>query len=361
MHKKTTVAIAGLLLLLTSCFSEPVTEKLHIDFGAPGSLVDVTASVEISDGAEPESLLAARLDRLRDDLVAERDFWSTRFRIVDPADDEFRRERSKGKISKVIRRAFMDRNELARLLDGFAAVSFISGPGWDEMDMDVARSNRATSQEKRIVAAKLDRWSEEFANHVATAANLLRYLDAHPERARAIVARILVNEGLDDKYRKEELTEEEEELVKVVSEGNESLLATLADTEATAYTVEEMTRHVYDPFPSEISVTTSGVILECEGFVCTEDRVAGIPKLSLQGIVPSLERWASPDPLMVIVTGREQNLEKDLDAFLAKPRSIAAPLPGAVEVRRAIEKELTPATTYRLRWRMPDPHQSQDR
>ena len=354
-----TIAVAVLGLLATSCFSEPVTEKLHIEFGAPDALVDVTASVEIRDGAEPKSALAARLDRLRDDLVAERDFWSTRFRIVDPGADEYRRERSRGKISKVVRRALMDRNDLARLLDGFAAVSFISGPGWDEMNMDVARSSRATSEEKRVVAAKLDRWSLEFANHVATVAKLLRYLDAHPARARVIVAHVLVKENLDEEYRSVALTDDEKDLVKLVREGNDRLLGTLAETEAAAYTFEEMTRRVYDPFPAEITVTASDAILECEGFVCSEDRVARVPKLSLAGILPSLERWASPDPLMLIVARGERNLEKDLDAFLERPRSVAAVLPGAVEVRSAIEEMLVPASTYRLRWRVPGLNEAQ--
>ena len=354
---RSTIAIAAMVLLVTSCFSEPVLEKLQIEFGPPGSLVDLTASIEIRDGAAPKSPLAVRLDRLRDDLVAERDFWSNRFRIVAPADDEYRRERSGGKISKVIRRTVMDRNDLARLLDGFASGSFISGTGWEELNLDAGRSDRATSQEKRVVGAKLDSWSQEFANHVGTVVTLLRYLDEHPERARLVVAHVLVKEGLDDKYRRVELTEDEEELIALVTKGNDAVIATLAETDSAAYTFEEMTRRVYDPFPAEVTVTTAGTIVECEGFVCTEGRVARIRKLSLLGSLPALDRWASPDPLMMMVREGERNLETDLDEFLESPRSVAAVPPTAVEIRSTIDRILTPAATYRLRWRTPEPDQ----
>jgi hypothetical protein len=350
--QRAAVAVTALVLLVTGCVMEPVLDRLRIEFGAPGSPIDVTASIEIQDHAEPKSALAVRLERLRDDLVAERDFWSVRFGIVAPADEEYRRERSGGKVSKVVRRAFMDRNELARLLDGFAAVSFISGAGWEEVGIGVARSDRATSQEKRVVAGKLDRWSQEFAHHVRTVAELLRYLDQHPERERVVVAHVLVREGLDEKYRGDGLTDDERELVDRVHEGNDAVTGTLSEAASTGYTFEEMTRRVYDPFPSEITITTPGPIVACEGFVC-EDGVARIPKLSLVGSLPALERWATPDPLLMTMS--EGSLEDDLDTFLARPRFVAAALPGAIEVRSTVEGILKPASTYRLRWRIPEP------
>lgn len=353
--RRSTIALVALVLLITGCVTEPVLDRLQIVFGAPDALVDVTASIEIRDSAEPKSPLAVRLDRLRDDLIAERDFWSIRFGIVSPADDEYRRERGNGKISKVTRRAFIDRDGLARLVDGFAAASFVSGAGWEEMRLEVAKSSRATSQEKRIVGEKLDGWSQEFASHVATIAALLRYLDAHPDRARIVMARVFVRDGLPPKYGAIPLTDDEEELVKLVNDGDDAVFATLAEAESTGYTFEEMTRRVYDPFPCEIAVTTSGSIVECQGFVCTDDRVARIPKLSLLGSLPGLERWASPDPLVVIAAGGDQPLDEKLDAFLARPHSIAAVLPGTVEIRSTIDVILTPATTHRLRWRVPDP------
>lgn len=354
-RRRSTIAIAASVLLVTGCVMEPVLDRLSIEFGLPDSPVDVTASVEINDHAEPKSPLAVRLDRLRDDLAAERDFWSIRFSVVSPPDDEYRRERSGGKISKVIRRAFMDRNDLAGLVSSFAAISFVAGAGWEEIHLDVARSSRATSQDKRVVVATLDRWSQEFASHVVTIATLLRYLDAHPDRARVVMARVFVREGLDPKYATIALTDDEEELVKLVNDANDAVLGTLAETESTPYTFEEMTRRVYDPFPCEITVATPGAIVECEGFVCKDDRHARIPKLSLLGGLPSLERWASPDPLMIIAAGGERQLDADLDAFLARPHAIAATLPGSIEVRSTIERILTPASTYRLRWSIPDP------
>jgi hypothetical protein len=123
---------------------------------------------------------------------------------------------------------------------------------------------------------------------------------------------------------------------------------------------DELARLVNDPFPADLLIRTGGEIEDVEGFV--RDSEAGGVRVPRTGLLEALRsmrgKWASPDPFHELLDHLEQGDATrpiDLAAFLAKPRSASPPRDWR-EVRKALEKELKPVGTYRVRWvRRPQP------
>ena len=122
-----------------------------------------------------------------------------------------------------------------------------------------------------------------------------------------------------------------------------------------AYSPDEVSHLVYDPFPARLTLKLPAAPQAVEGFLKADDGAFTVASPGLWEALRSLEgRWLSPDPVLVYVESARQGEEGtfDLDAFLAKPRRSAPAhlLPSAHEVRAEIEARLKPAPLYRVAW-----------
>jgi hypothetical protein len=154
------------------------------------------------------------------------------------------------------------------------------------------------------------------------------------------------------KVEGETLTEDESVLVEAVNEAISALGSVLAPAPGEPFTLDEISRLVYDPFPAPIRVTVSGEIVEREGFAGQPGSALQIPVLSIWSAYERLEgRWFSPDPALALWRNdlAKNGKEFDLEAFLAMPRR-AGVAPTTGEVRGAIENQLKPQPVYRVRW-----------
>ena len=150
----------------------------------------------------------------------------------------------------------------------------------------------------------------------------------------------------------ETLTDEESALVESVNDAISALGNVLAPAPGEPYTLDEIARFVYDPFPAPIRVVVSGEIVEREGFAGPPGSVLQIPMFSIWSAFERLEgRWFSPDPALALWRDDAAKTGNpfDLDAFLAIPRR-AGVAPTTGEVRGAIENQLKPRPVYRVRW-----------
>lgn len=119
-----------------------------------------------------------------------------------------------------------------------------------------------------------------------------------------------------------------------------------------AWTLDELSRLVFDPFPAPVRIVVPGKVLEREGFSGPVDAPLEIPGFSLWTAFASLEgRWVSPDPLVALFRHDQSKRGKvfDLPAFVAASRR-AGSAPDAEEVSAAVASRLRPAPVYRVRW-----------
>jgi hypothetical protein len=155
----------------------------------------------------------------------------------------------------------------------------------------------------------------------------------------------------------DEVEKPEKPLVSEVQKAMSEVLQIFDVPADAAYSFEEISRLVYDPFPAPLSVRVPRDILEVEGFARDDRGRLAVPGLSLWGALESLaERWVSPDPVQIYYQQMRsgQKGKFDLEKFLARPRRTGRS-PSAEDVSTALEDHLRPASIYRVRWRTPPP------
>ena len=344
------VAIVVLVLLLAGCLEPPVSETLEVRLLRGGaSVVAVVVALRDPEDYGQAPRVRQRLESEARELAAGSDPWSERLRRVEPDRQRDIVDRDKGRLRRVQRLAALagpaDLREFLR--DTGVNVAYGEGDGWAELTLTPGRASRATSAQRQRLNREMETFADNFAAYAAAVEPLYGYLDAHPDRARACLAEI-VSEGRGDG----QATEEEMVLVSRINDAMGTLTVILEPVAGEAFTLDELSRLVYDPFPAAMRVTVRGAILEREGYPGDLAADLRIPMLSLWSAYERLEaRWFSPDPLLalwrhdVAKTGEPF----DLDAFVALPRH-ATIAPTASEVRNSVEQQLTPAPVYRVRF-----------
>lgn len=347
---KRAIVVLTLVVLVAGCFPDPVEESLLIAFG-DGEEITVENVTEIHDDAGENTQLAARLSMVRDELIAERDPWSLRFARLSPDEESYKREKAAGKVSRVTRTARVTENDLVRLLSDFATINLVSGNGWRQLTITTARSERATSRQKSDVDRQLAEWTHKYVNYLTATMQLYGYLDEQPLRARPVFM-VLFGDLMPEPAPEDKplLTEDEQQLIANVRAMMDELSNAMSDSGGGAYTFEELTRLVYDPFPCDITIRVNGSVLDSEGFEKTDAETVKIPKLSLEGSLLQLEdRWITPDPFLARLRVDPDQGSFNLNAFLEKERGMS-PLPSPDAMRKAIDDVLTPGNKYRVRW-----------
>jgi len=343
-------ALAAAALVATACFEDPVEEEIRLAFAADGG-VEVTLTQRLSllhlDSDNPR--LAHRLRQERRRLAEGWDGWPLRFERARPSLDEVAFRRFGGQLVEVERDASLDDpGAVGRLFSDLmtAAYTFDPESGAGELVFYPTTASRATGGERQRVERRLDDWSAAVADYVAAVDRLYRHLEANPERARPLFARLFASDEDDEAA----LGEREAELVGDAGAGIEAVAAVLLVPEDDAWTWNELARRVYDPFPARVVVRTPAAPRAAEGFV-ERDGEWAVPALDLWGAFTALEgRWISPDPAATWVAAARDFEDVDLDAWLARPRR-RGETPTPAEVRTAFEAALQPAGVYRLAWR----------
>lgn len=325
------VAVILIALPLAGCLEPPVSESLDVRMMRRGASV-VSVGVVLRDPSDYDKApqVQQRLESAVRELEEGNDPWSARLR-------------------RVVRHAQLQAPEDLRefLRDTGIGVVYSEGEGWAELSLSPGRASRATAAQRQHLDSQLEAFSANLVDYSAAMRKLYDHLDGNPHRAR-----VCLGEILSLKIEGEKLTDEESALVERVDNAISALGAVLDPAPGEPYTIDEISRFVYDPFPAPMRVTVPGEIAEREGFLGELGSALKIPVFSIWSAFERLEgRWFSPDPALAMWRDDIAKTGKpfDLDAFLAIPRR-AALAPTTNEVRGAIENQLRHEPVYRVRW-----------
>jgi hypothetical protein len=348
-------------LSLTSCFEAPVREELRLRF-LPNGAVVATSTVRITDPEGSNPALARRLAETRRTLLEGSDPWGARFAAASPGAERFSWEKRLGLLSSASRSALIAEPEglEAFFRDTSLSVTYTVDPdrGTAELSIVPGPSTRATRRQREEMETTLGAWTGDVAEYLRATQDLYAYLDEHLDRARPCFG-ALFEERLSEKDAKSlsPLTPEEKRKLDRLDGALRKVVDVLAVPEGAAYSPDEVSHLVYDPFPARLSLKLPAAPLSMEGFLTAEDASLSVPSPSLWEALRSLEgRWLAPDPVLFYVESAQREGEGSLDlgAFLAKPRRSAPAhlLPSAQEVRTEVVSRLKPAALYRVSWRV---------
>jgi hypothetical protein len=348
------IPIALACLASASCFEPPVRENLTLRFLANGYAV-ITSRVLVGGANAAEgSAVRRRLAEVRASLLAGSDPWSQRFTALSAAAERSSWEKRLGDLSEATHSALVTEDgELGRFFgDTSLRVSYAVRPeaGVAELTIVPGPSARATRKQQRDLEAALASWSEDLAAYFADSGRLYAYLDAHPDRGQDLLG-TLFKDVLPEGEKIGELSAEEKRLVEAVDERMSKVVEVLGAPEGEAYSLDEISHLVFDPFPAKLTVKLPAAAREVEGFERHGSDTLTVDGLGFWDALLALEgRWLSPDLLSTYVEHRAEGAQKiDLAAFVAQPRRAAA-APAAAEVRAALVGQLAPAPVYRAVW-----------
>lgn len=350
----------ALVLALTStgCFERPVEEALELVFAPSGELtVRTSTRVHVPAGARNNRALVSRVEGLREALLRGEDLFGTALAAASPRRQDVTFRYEKGDLVGCSRVAVLE-DDLS--LETFLRSLSITGSlrrSDDDTTLELfpSRAGRAGEARRKRVDEVLSAFSAAMAGYVTSAADVYAYLGKNPGRARPVF-RTFFEGFVPEEANEDAPGDTEKRLVSALGDRMGDVLALLVGSsgENEATSLEEDVQLTYDPFPARISVTVAGKVLESSGFVRGREDRLEIPPLSLRGALLSLsDRWVSPDPLAInqdlqLRKERDGSASLDLDGLLGKRRVVNAA--GAREIRAAVERALSPAEAYRLRW-----------
>lgn len=363
MHwqRRASLGISVLFMAFGSCFEAPIREELRLRF-LPNGAVVATSTVRITDPEGSNPALARRLAETRRTLVEGSDLWGARFAAASPGAERFSWEKRLGTLSSASRSALIAEPEglEAFFRDTSLAVTYSLDPGRGTAEISIVPgpSTRATRRQREEMEKMLGSWTGDVAEYLRATQDLYAYLDERPDRARSCFG-ALFEERLSEKDAKSlsPLNPNEKRKLDRLDGALRKVLDVLAVPEEAAYSPDEVSHLVYDPFPARLSLKLPSAPLSMEGFLTAEDASLSVPSPSLWEALRSLEgRWLAPDPVLFYVESaqREGEGSLDLDAFLARPRHSepAHLLPSADEVRAQVVSHLKPAPLYRVSWKI---------
>ncbi len=346
-HKSTAWRILPALVLATACFDveEPVDERLRMMFLADGGL-RLRLSVELRHPEESDSTLARRLDQLEEELLSGWDSWNQRFREVEADVESFYWEKDRGRLVYAERNLILDDpTDLGTVLAGIPIqATFRAADDVAEVALYPGLPGRANRRERREMDEILDIWSQEIATYLQAAEDLYRHLEDQPHRAVPVFTALF--EEVSDEMP---LTPEEDVLLEAL--GDQEVLEVLGVDTERGYSLDELSRKVFDPFPARFEVEIPGPAVDAEGFVRAKDAWV-VPGLSLWSALAELEGvWLAPDPLLAWVEHQRSSPDLDFDVIGFAARERVARVADADEVREGLEQKLKAASVYRLAWR----------
>lgn len=363
------LAFAFALLLLAGCFDPPVKESVRLRFFANGA-VAVTDTVELDLLKEGENnpALERRMADLRRELLDGLDPWARRFEDIEPVAERLSWEKRFGALASARRSVLIAEPNALRDLFGDTSVSVsysIAEDGTAELTLVPGVPAQATRRQRKDMERAVGEWSGHVSEYLAATGELYAWLDDNPGRVRAcfreLFSELVIVE--ETEAAELELSAEEQKRVKRVGDAMEKVFDVLLIPKGQDRSLDELSHLVYDPFPAPLSILLPEEALEVEGFEKSgdEEKVWTVDSPGLWTALRSMEeRWVAPDPVMIYVAHREDG-ELDLDKLVEMPRRFAQPLPNSLEVRRAIEEKLKPASpVYRAVWQALPPASADD-
>jgi|GEM_PF-338939 len=380
-----------ILLLFAGCFEEPVRDELTIRFlprdadgdtaaapeeapdqpDQPGQLceIELVTRIQSGQGHGDNPTLEARVDERRREILSGEDAWALRFIGLDAPSRHASFDWKSGSLREAHQVARIDLADHPDALTRFFGDTLISADyqaedGWAELSLAPLAAGRATRRQRQIYDRSVGPWTGALATYFRAASALYTYLASHPDRARVTLGVLLADvlDGEDEDALRHQLLAHEKPLVDAVDDAMDKAEEVLVIDDDEAYSINEISRLLYDPFPAHIRVVPGGRVLETEGFTPGGPRGDGaleIPGFSLWEALESLQgKWLSPDPLLLYVrlsgglTGAPAP-ELTLDQIAARDRVAAQPPPRAEEIRAAIERRLEPEPLYRVAWETP--------
>jgi hypothetical protein len=343
-----------LLALLSACFDGPVRETWTLRFLSGGWVV-AGRTITLSSAEDSNPAVAKRLAAVRRELIEGTDPWSNRLSEIGPVAEKIEQERVTGAIAKATHRAVLVELDQVRQL--FAATpvaaSYTLVSGLAELRLVPGPADRATRADRQKVQRALPLWSAEVADYLSAGSALWKYLDEHPERARACFGRLFRQVRQDGAPEPPQLREgRETQLVEALQQAMKKVWQPLEVAEGEGFTLDELSHLAFDPFPAPVEIQLPGPAIEVEGF----ETEAGHLVARGPGFWHSLEhlegRWLAPDPVLAFVReSRKQKPAFDLENFTNEPRRAATP-PSSGDVLKAIQAELQGAPQFRVTWKV---------
>ena len=352
------VAVVVAASMAFSCIPEPpVRESLLLRFDEAGHL-QVLATTRIRGGQNETRPVLDRIAAARDAALHHDDLWARALRPLSPLQERVTFGWEKGELRTVERSALLDDPDaVSRLFSELPVSAFVVVSGRERtLEIHPARTLRANARQRQIVSEGLGRFADLSAVYLRATATVYRYLDDRPERARDVLAHAfssrLGEEKLDERFP---VSEAEAALAASLKEAMDGMTSIFQVAEEEAFTLDELSRLVYDPFPAALTVELPAPAEDVAGFRRGEGNLWSVPSVGIWGAMYGLvERWVTPEPITALVTpeGLEPEGKLDVDAFAARPRTIKG-TPTANDLRAALEAGLAPPAVYRLKWRLP--------
>ena len=415
--------VALLAAALAACTDDPVSETVTLEFfpesaDAPNAAGDdagaaapdtagyvrIEAQVDIRRHMIPKdnSLIARRVNDRAEALMNEHDPWHIRFdRLFEPIADgaEWRRA---GRELTSYRRWALAADPHTALQDFF--VDTPMRPVFDVWDNErrlpdqsrpppqtvtlafvFAGGTRATAGESTATYRGFRTFAADAARYQRRVAALWKYMDENPGR-RFETLRGLFAAGDGEELPESQLIAQprqlapptaappvrrgseslprlrdlEIELIERVVAAGEPLVQIFEVPDDDSFTLQELSRRVFDPFPGVVTAKPDGTVVEAVGFV---EGGGGhrIPSLDLWSAYRALDGlFVSPDPLVFLLETQQNDFgcEEDDDACRNSARVAAflqnGPLrarPGSSTlIQQTLETELRPLDEYRLVW-----------
>ena len=342
-------------LPLAACFEEPVREHVHLTIRNDDPvIVTVVQEVASSDVAQGNLKLAYRLEESRETIEQGLDPWNRRFVLLAPLAERSSIERLEGELRRSTHSAVLPSfEEAVRLLeaDGLTG-SLAHAGGSSEVQLFPTGGSRATYLQRQDAERKIATWSEVLAVYFEAVAGLYEHLDERPDRAIPCFAHIFdKHEGIGATGPLEEF---EEDLLGRAKTAMEDVALALLVPDNDAFSLNELTRLVYDPFPARLTLAVDGQVLVARGWI-EKDGFFERPAVDAWNALRSLEgRWISPDLVTAVAApvSEDQQPDPDVLLFASLPRRFSNP-PTAGEVEAAIQTALVPEDEFVLRWRGP--------
>ena len=344
------LAVVALCLPLLGCYEEPVRDHLHVVF-LPGPAIIVTAVQDIgsSSSAQDNAAVEARMDEARSDLDAGWDRWSRGLVDLEPEADRRVIERHDGQARRGLHSSLITTfRPLERFLGNQGLGAFYrEASGIRELQLNPVGSGGATRQLRDMLDEDLAIWSAEVAAYLEAAAALYQYLDRAPERAVSCFAHIFDI----DAENAGPLSDHEGDLVRAAKRGTERVAEVLLIPDGRAYSLNELSRLVFDTFQGRLTIAVDGPVLETEGFV-EHELFLERPQVDLwRALEHTVGRWLAPDMVTALVRPGPAEIQPEPDpaAFAGLPRRWTTP-PDSATVEDDLRGRLIPESVYRVTW-----------
>ena len=287
------------------CFEDPVIERLQLRLSNERiEIRQITTLDRVNYSSS--SAVGERIDQISRELSEGRSLWHERFKSVAAVEDQERLTRRKGQLEIHELWAHLDPSDpdqAARFEKLFAKspiqASLTRGPGHREITLVVHPEDRATPGQREALRRARREFTSAVEKYLRSAHAVWSYAAGNPERANAMFAAIFADLG---DFDTEELEgDREKALTEALEESMEAVLVIFEEPQKGAYSIQELSRLVYDPFPARLSLQIASPVLEAEGFVARGNTLDAPPRSLFDALHSLRDVWLTPDPLFAQV------------------------------------------------------------